>query len=155
MNDFITKPFTPVQLKQVLVKYGKAAQSLKSEVLPFKYSESLDHEGLVELYGQDVEFAFSMFGTFLSKIEEDIMALKGLVGNKDLTSVKLQAHKMKPSFQLVGLNSFSQKMKELEEHAESGDYDKVETATTNLFAELDLAIEKVKAEHQRLAVIVN
>jgi PAS domain S-box-containing protein len=151
MNDFVSKPFTPDQLKLVLSTYGDIGEFDKSGKLTFEYCKSLDQNGLKELYGNDAEFAFSMFDNFLNQIDNEIHILHQLLEDGDLKGVKHQAHKMKPSFQLVGLSAITDMMKEIEELANLGDAEKVCNAGKIFYSELDVAVQNVAAERERLA----
>ncbi len=119
MKDFLSKPFTPPQLSAVLNRY----LSVKTVPAPkvsghFRFSNNLDTSALNEIYGDDIEYAYDMFTLFLDQCSAEFTTLENLVDAKSSIQVKRQAHKMKPTYRMVGLSHLCQILAEIEQTAE-------------------------------------
>jgi PAS domain S-box-containing protein len=105
MNDFLTKPFAPTQLKQLLIKYAPSAiDNLNGEVEhTFKFNEQLDSSFLDIFYEDDMNHAHEMFDTFLNDVLPDFPMLQNLFDAEKWEDVQKLSHKLKPTVAMVGL----------------------------------------------------
>ncbi|WP_338876591.1 PAS domain S-box protein [Spirosoma sp. SC4-14] len=113
MNDFLTKPFEPDQLMDILQRYAPVSVPNSPEI-------QIDQAALMELYGGDPDYVAEMIGTFLTDIVPDIQLLPSLLDQKNSDELARMIHKLKPTFSMVGLPGLQNKMIELEEAVKQG-----------------------------------
>lgn len=108
MTDFLPKPFTPEQLKKIIVKYHSSSISHTDErSIPFL-------ELLSQFYGNDPAYAYEMFDLFLKNISQEINHLKAIRLEKNIDELKRHLHKIKPGFLMVGLKNLHHRLDQLE-----------------------------------------
>lgn len=167
MAGFISKPFAPKQLYDVLLTYvekgaisevlhamdlsdsvddGSEAQGLDNE---FFFQEEIDLDYLNEAYGDDLEYAKEMFVVFLSIIDEAMEALHQVVENRETEKIRQQAHKIKPTFTMIGLSSITQAMSQIEKAALEGDHQKTKSLSLQVSNYLKKMLPKVEAQMQK------
>jgi PAS domain S-box-containing protein len=113
MNDFLTKPFEPAQLRDLLQRYAPAELQADAENV-------IDRERLTLLYGTDTAYAAEMFSTFLTDIIPEINELPTLCLEQNRTLLSRKIHKLKPTFGMVGLSILEEKMVQLEKIIKQG-----------------------------------
>ncbi len=150
MDDFLPKPFAPSQLVSMLKKYAKTEEQTKEEVkeesVEMEDSEEnvLDYARLEELYEDDVEYQIDMFETFLNDVLPDFYKIRTLLDQGVHEEVGKLAHKLKPTFGMVGLTDVESKMIEFEKMAKLGSIpkelldDKLEVITSILTKKLPI-----------------
>ncbi|RYC68076.1 MULTISPECIES: PAS domain-containing hybrid sensor histidine kinase/response regulator [Spirosoma] len=123
MNDFLTKPFEPSQLLNILERYAPTAAS---EAAPRKSDPSvkpkptlpaddvLDRQRLFELYGSDKEHAAEMFATFLDDVVPELLQLPDLCTDQNWSMLASMAHKLKPTLGMVGLSRLEDELRQIE-----------------------------------------
>jgi PAS domain S-box-containing protein len=120
MNGVLTKPFTPDQLKRTLNKYlNKEIEKNKENADNNKMKEELidnqiNQSSLNDYFGNDVDFKKVVFETFIEEIEPQIEEFKVLLEEKKWSEIGGLAHKMKPSFSMVGLQNTELLLKSIE-----------------------------------------
>ncbi|MDA0882856.1 MAG: response regulator [Bacteroidetes bacterium] len=167
MAGFISKPFAPKQLYDVLLDYvekGAITAALRAQNLKekntstsnlehgsavFDFQEEIDLEYLNEAYGEDLEYAKEMFVVFLSIIDEAMEALYQVVENQETEKIKQQAHKIKPTFTMIGLSSITQAMSQIEKAALDGDHQKTKSMYVQISEYLKKMLPLVEAQMQR------
>jgi response regulator RpfG family c-di-GMP phosphodiesterase len=140
MTDFLSKPFTPDQLHEIIDKY---LNSTESEILSekhFTFSDNLDFEYLKNTYGNDAEYALDMFETYIDIIENDLLHIKDSIKTDNRTTLKNQLHRIKPSFTMVGVSEVSKIIETFEPTLESLSKSKLDL----WFSELDTLIRSKK-----------
>ena len=124
MSDFLTKPFTPIQLLKVIGKYNEEEERnilenpLSAE--DFSFNKVLDIEYLEEFYEGDFEHAIDMFEIFLEHSLVEFQQLQALLEEKNREAFRKLVHKLKPAMSMVGLTSLTEKMQRLEKETEQG-----------------------------------
>lgn len=114
MNDFIAKPFTSNQLYSAIAKYLNP-ENLVEPFSSYKFNSQLDHSFLLEIYGDDLSYAYTMFDIFISSIDTEFKTLQNCINTEDMEMIKKQIHKMKPTFSMVGLTDLFNRMQQLED----------------------------------------
>lgn len=118
MNDLLTKPFTPTQLVDVIIKYASnhlvPTVNQKSKNTPNIFVE-LDNNVLLATYGGDADFQAIVFQSFLEEIDQQVDALTAAYNAKNWEEVGKVAHQIKPTFGMVGLPDYLEKMKLIEQ----------------------------------------
>jgi PAS domain S-box-containing protein len=129
MNDYLSKPFKPAQLFEKLQSFGQRVankdhytegvdnNSGDEEETLFSYNKRLDKNLLKDLYGDDLDYAREMFDTFLNKSLPEVALLKRQLTTENWTELGRLAHKLKPSFGMVGLGDMEEKMQCIEDMA--------------------------------------
>ena len=152
MNDYMTKPFTPHELKSVLSKYLNSEateESINSGIVTDETS-LLNQETLAMFYQGDEEYAFDMFVLFLRQYDEQIELLRGLLKSNDYKGAKKIVHRMKPTFSMVGAPEIQEVFKILEDKLRFND----SIGITNLWKKSEALLEKylpaINQEYNRL-----
>ena len=129
MNAYISKPFEPDQLYDVLIKVlkiddktNKSTTENETSVTGAFDEEVLERADLSYIFSicdGDKAFMTEMVTTFVRDTPELLKNLGDLIENKEWLQAARIAHKMKPSMQFVGLNHCMALLKETEEVAKS------------------------------------
>ncbi|NND06001.1 MAG: PAS domain S-box protein [Saprospiraceae bacterium] len=117
MSDFLTKPFKPYQLQEVIQKYDLGKAPTKDNEKDFQFNNILDVDFLKEVYDDDIEYAADIFDIFLNHSLQDIAQLSIYIENEDWDPLGDLAHKIKPTFSMVGLTNLETKMLQIEKSA--------------------------------------
>ncbi len=119
MNDFITKPFAPNNLLNVIQRYLENAKTRVEQIaIPQNHSSSmLDYARLKQLYGDDKEYAADMIQTFLDDVLPDFVVMDQFINQKDLDNLAQLTHKLKPTLGMVGLSEMEILMNEIDRKA--------------------------------------
>ncbi len=167
MSGFISKPFAPNQLYEVLKSYRERVQtranssaskrddgctvpqhmikpSLEREPQELHFQEEIDLDYLEEAYGDDLEYAKEMFSVFLSIVDESMETLMNAVDQTDFDKIKQQAHKIKPTFTMIGLSSITQAMSALESAAIDGEEEQCQRIYNKIAEHLKRMLPKVE-----------
>lgn len=104
MDHYMTKPFTPQELKSTLAKYLNPKRENKGQTrVSFITGESvLNIETLNMFYDGDKQYALEMFELFMDQYEEQIEFLRASLKSKSYADAQKVVHKMKPTFSMVG-----------------------------------------------------
>lgn len=81
---------------------------------PFALPPQLDADAFWSSYAGDLEYAYDMLHLFLENIDADVQAFRQAFQAEDWEELARLAHKMKPSFQMVGLTELSQLLEKTE-----------------------------------------
>lgn len=110
MEGFISKPFHPNEIKQVLSEISGQKQNASSNTLmnnsmdidTFAFDESFDHDSLQMYYDGDVPYTLEMFEIFVEQLEQSLPPMRESILNGDREQVRHFVHKLKPTFTMVG-----------------------------------------------------
>ncbi|MBL7815569.1 MAG: response regulator [Saprospiraceae bacterium] len=159
-SDYLSKPFRPNQLFEKIEKYCKSISYEEvvdnddhTEGVKFAYHERLNHELLTELYGDDWGYAADMFETFLTHTPAEWGQLVAAFHAKNWQEVGRLAHKIKPTFGMVGLSDIEKILLTLEQNAKNQPVD--DARVTQLFEaveqELPLIMTIVGADFEKIS----
>lgn len=150
MTDFLSKPFTPDQLAEIISKYSESELMPIEEKGTFNFNENLDAEHLQSVYGNDLSHVQSMFEVFLSIIDNEmnILVNHSQVGTKE--QVRQQAHKMKPTFSMVGITHLSKKMEDLEDQVLGMEKSEIEKAVSDIISTLAVFIPILETDLEKI-----
>jgi len=146
MTDFLSKPFTQDQLSQMLSKYLPVYSDHHIDREHFEYNSNLDGEYLREAYGEDLEYAEEMFRLFLREYPAEISHLMRCHRRENISDLAGQVHKMKPTFQMVGLTDITKRFQEFENQLKGEFSTSALSELTNLVDELPQRISVVEEE---------
>lgn len=151
MNDFITKPFAPNTLLNTIQAYLKTAKILAMTSSHHTFNSLLDQERLVELYGEDKEYAADMFQTFLNEVIPDFKQFDQLIEQEDWTALGAHAHKLKPTLGMVGLSKLEEQMHKIEKLAKTKrNIDTLQSQWKDFWLNLEQILPVLKEELQKL-----
>jgi PAS domain S-box-containing protein len=120
INDFVSKPYTPIQLQTAIGRFLKNTQNkVVYEPVPdkngnFVFNEMLSRKHLHELLGDDFEYAKVLFEIFESTIVPQIDDVKILFDQNEPLAFSKLIHKIKPTFSMVGIPGFDELLNRLE-----------------------------------------
>lgn len=86
-------------------------------VTKFKFSSALDQSILEHLYGDDLHYAASIFEIFIEYSLPDFRHLQVAAENSAWEEIRQLAHKLKPTFPMVGLTNLEEKLQVIEQNA--------------------------------------
>ncbi len=122
MSDFLSKPFNPKQLSETLLNQFKleAKEEVKSDSSnQFAFNPKLDVDYLIEQYGDDLQYGMEMMEVFLESVQLEFEVMKTSVSIDDFKTFAKSAHKIKPTFTMVGLSQFSTLFAQIEKEAKA------------------------------------
>lgn len=114
MSDFLSKPFTPNQLFDVISKFLGKKNTVPISKKEFAFSTQLDTDYLYKIYGTDSNYAQDMIETFLEIIDDEMLVLKDSLVQSDKKDLIKKLHKIKPTFAMVGLNKIALNIENVE-----------------------------------------
>lgn len=150
MTDFLSKPFTPDQLSSLLEKYISDQIAQGEDLDTSTYSDSLDKKFLIEAYGDDLDYAEEIFELFLSEYPKEMHQLITFIRDKNMKDLTHHVHKMKPTFQMVGLTTVSRRFQEIEDRLNAVPSPEILKELSTLIDDLPRSISIVKEELERL-----
>lgn len=121
MSDFLTKPFHPGSLHEVISKYitlNQRTVSLIEKTDPLRASTSpIDQDELQKLYGDDVDYKRTSFQMFIDTSHDAMDKLSKMIQQGDYLQIASVAHRIKPNFGLVGLIQCMEQIADIENMA--------------------------------------
>lgn len=127
MDDYISKPFDPLDLKQKIVSLSKkqitnieneviaATEQIETVASPKQRLTNLDY--LKELSENNESFFRDFINLFLTNTPETLNDLQNHLACKNWEGVRQAAHKMKPSLNYLGLKEGQKLAATIEEYA--------------------------------------
>jgi len=137
MNGHITKPFTPNQLLEGIKTFVDGGVdtpdslnlkkteeglplelpmevSIEDDETEFVFVEALDNEYLQEFYEGDMDYMIDMFESFFESTVPDIPSLKKHAEAEEWVKLSRLAHKIAPTFSIVGLTELEPLFRKIE-----------------------------------------
>ncbi len=121
MNDYLPKPFTPDDLYRKLFTELKITPREKTRKKPSEATTkpyNLDY--LRSVSGNNEEFIREMILTFTESIPSQLVEMKNALLLEDWAQLARNAHQIKPSFTLMGLNALRSSIVFIEENSKYG-----------------------------------
>lgn len=143
MDEFISKPFSPDTLFSLMDQLAGKESDKKSSTL------TIDQDYITAYYGEDVEYKLDMFNTFLESTPFELEKLIRLAAEGDLDKLSQVAHKIKPTFTMVGFPQLTNLMKEIEQSARNKE-ESVREIVQVKYSVLKDAVEMIKKEVSEL-----
>ncbi len=138
VNDCLAKPYTPEELKAVILKH-LGVPGHPAEDVPFEMDKPIiDLSYLEKISGNDPIFIEEMVRSFINESPKDLRNMERAHAQKEWKSISELAHKMKPSLTFMGMNQTMELLNELRDAAREQDEDQ----TLKLMQKLDGAINK-------------
>jgi signal transduction histidine kinase/DNA-binding response OmpR family regulator len=151
MNDYISKPFKTGELQQLIkklivevtnqsnLKEGQTMQSTTSD-------RFTDMHFLRELSDDNEQFYKDFLIMFLTNTPIAINAIKNAFVNDDWENLKLAAHKVKPSFNYVGLKELNALAAKIESQAKEKNPENIPAMITRIEEVMAYAIKELESE---------
>jgi PAS domain S-box-containing protein len=114
MNQHLAKPFTPDQLQEVFRQFFPGFSPAVLTNLP----TALNREEMEELYENDRVYMREIFEIFVDTTPAELAQMRQTLQTEDWKALAARAHKIKPSFQMVGLGYLGTKAEALEQMAQ-------------------------------------
>jgi len=124
MDKFLFKPFRPEELAKILNDYSTKAMEANGgerKKTGFTFNPKLDVETLENQYDQDYSYYLDMMDIFIKNIPNELSILKEAGEKKDLNTIASVAHKIKPSFTMMGLKYEFGRLHEIELEAKKNE----------------------------------
>lgn len=161
VNELLTKPYTPDQLLAILLKYlvedeeeegfqPITASQSEEQASVFKFDEQLDTAYLQKLYSGNFSYAMSLFEVFIECMEKDWQEIQRAIKDKDFTTLKNLAHKVKPNFSMVGLTWVTNMMQDAYNELKQEDHEKALAKIDEIREEMDRFMPLIKKELSRM-----
>jgi len=162
MDDYISKPFDPLDLKQKIVALSKKSLGVTCEVEPIVDEKApaaaptqkltnLDY--LRELSDNNESFFKDFISLFLNNTPETMAELEKQLSGKNWEGVRQAAHKMKPSLNYLGLKEAQGLAASVEEYAlKKENLEKIEGMVTRLKEICNAAYSELEQELKSLPI---
>jgi PAS domain S-box-containing protein len=124
MNDYLSKPFTPDDLYQMLFEKLKIIPTLT--VVKSKVTKLYDLNYLKNISGDNQEFIKEMLQTFTQSIPVSLKEMEDALNLSDLVKLSRVTHQIKPSMTLLGLNQLKETAVHIEELSKSNNGSTIE-----------------------------
>ncbi len=156
MNDYLSKPFDPEDLKaKINALTGIAQQAITAEPLTENFAEVATEEApritnldyVRELSEDNDEFFREFLELFINTTPETLENLNRSIKASDWEGVRQAAHKMKPSLNYLGMTTTRETAVKVEEYAkEKKNVEEIPQMIEQLNADCEKAITEIKAE---------
>jgi PAS domain S-box-containing protein len=164
MNDYLSKPFTPDQIVEKIQKYCSSdkKENPKTEENGsdteggafFRFNKRLDAKLLEELYFNDWDYVREMFKIFIENTVPEYSTLQNAFIAENWEEVRRLAHKIKPTFSMVGLSDIEAHMLELEHSAKNRvPHEALVEIFNKIERELPQGIAAVESDFNKLRLI--
>ncbi len=117
MNDYLSKPFQPEALYQIIAKHVKKKKIEEAKRL-LELEKVTDLTYLKNICDGDKDFMKEMITTFLDNTPTALTEMKANSEKNNCLAVSQLAHKIKPSIAFMGIEQGKELIKELENNSE-------------------------------------
>ncbi len=144
MNSYISKPFMPDDLYNLMLSYFNPAEHTNGADAKTKLT---DLASLRKMSNNDESFVQEMIKTFIEKTPDLLNELSSASKEKNWPQVGSLAHKLKPNLSFMGINTLKDLILEIEQKGKSEtDTAKIPPLVDQLIQSVTVAIEELK-EH--------
>jgi signal transduction histidine kinase/CheY-like chemotaxis protein len=162
ITDILTKPYTPDQLLQILNKYLNEDETAlpmdeEEDINGYEFHEELNTKYLRALYENNIAYAADLFEIFIKTIRGEVRKLENFVHKKDLENLKIQVHKLKPNFAMVGLTWVSDKMQDMEDvlkDEQEATIPRIESLYAEIAADMNRYFPIIEEEFSRMLLFM-
>jgi HPt (histidine-containing phosphotransfer) domain-containing protein len=121
VNDYLPKPFTPDDLYRKLFTELKVKPREKTRKKPSTIGTKMYNlDYLRSVSGNNEEFIREMIVTFTQSIPGQLLDMEKALAEEDWQRLARNAHQIKPSLTLMGLNSLRSNIVFIEENSKYG-----------------------------------
>lgn len=119
MNDYLSKPFTPEDLYQMLFEKLKIVPVTASAIKAPSINKQYNLTYLKNMSGNNQEFLKEMLQTFVQSIPNSLKEMEDALSLSDFIQVARVAHQIKPSMTLLGIDHLKESCIRIESLAKS------------------------------------
>lgn len=148
MNQHLAKPFTPEQLLEV---FRQCFPDFSPALIISSPTIAINHHDLAELYEGDKQYMREIFEIFVQSIPFELAEMRSLLEKGAWKEFAGKAHKIKPSFKMVGLGTLSTHAEQLERAKKESDPLDLMRDFASFEAEVIQALKLVQAELDTLS----
>ncbi|MBK9145066.1 MAG: response regulator [Candidatus Melainabacteria bacterium] len=134
MDDYITKPFDPAELAEIVRKWSPDAKA-EPKAVPGNDSPALDREQLMSRFGP--EKSAKLVEVFITDTSKRMHNLKTFVDTLDFDNLARQAHAIKGASSMIYATSLSERARDLEAAAREKDEDRLRLVFASMQEEFD------------------
>lgn len=117
----------------------------------FTFHPEIDKETILTYLGDDIEYIKSIFELFLEQIPKELESIKSLSENGSWEEAGKVAHKIKPTFIMVGFPKYESILKEFELNAKSlTEQEKLNAMLAELTVSVTHAVAIVSEDFSRI-----
>jgi CheY-like chemotaxis protein/HPt (histidine-containing phosphotransfer) domain-containing protein len=152
MDDYLSKPFKPDELKATITRQ----LGIQEESKPAKKVDPVNAEDkftnlsyLKEISDNDPAFVTEMIRSFIEQSPKDLETIRESMNSEDWEKVADTAHKIKPSITFMGINSIKKTVVDIQNQARNNNKEgidlmvkKLEEVTGKAILELKLELEQ-------------
>ena len=119
--------------------------------MAFAFDSKLDKAFLESLYGDDFEYAQTVFEGFLADTKNEFEGIKNDYRQNALKNMRQKLHKIKPTFSFVGLPALTEKTETVIVACDaSSDTREIEGDCSSLFKEIEDSFVLIENELMRM-----
>ena len=162
INDFVTKPYSPIQLQAAIEKFiGQPEQNDSDSIEEnaetfFEFDPFFDSTYLNDLIAGDYSHALILFDIFEKTVPSQIEEAKKTIENLDISLFAKVIHKIKPAFTMVGIAGFEPLLRQMELDAIEGKENAlIEEQFNEFLRKADEAIPMLVKEKIRLSAFIH
>ncbi|MBK9638778.1 MAG: Hpt domain-containing protein, partial [Bacteroidetes bacterium] len=171
MNDYISKPFKPEELKKKIVELTNSSHSTDASNIESKneletekslattaenqvesHSVTIDLTFLKEISDNNDDFFVEFIQMFLANTPKSISEIENAIPDQNFEVIRQAAHKAKPSFNYVGLKECSSLAAKIEEMAKKNEnmaiiienINKIKVICNDAYPQLENEIKSIK-----------
>lgn len=149
MNDYISKPFNPDDLK--LIIYSVIGKRNEEEKNPVPVSKVTDLNYLREMADGSEDFIREFISLFLQNAPIGLNEIDEGIKNSDWEKVRQASHKLKPSLSYVGMKEMNAKATRMEEYAKTKtNLELIPSLAEEIRSACELAFTELEKEIQTL-----
>jgi PAS domain S-box-containing protein len=147
VNDYLSKPYTPEELKAVILKHINSAQESPVEDDDTRGEPVINLSYLEKISGNDPVFIKEMIRSFISESPKDLKNMRNAYRMEDWRNVRELAHKIKPSLTFMGMKKTIELLNALRDAARTKDRDVAIRLIDRLDVTINRAINDLQSDH--------
>lgn len=143
MNDYVPKPYTPQELKEVIARH-LLVSAAAVEV-------AIDLSRLEQFTGGDPSFTIQLMSVFLEQVPQSVEAIEKLLPGKQWQEIFPVAHKIKSSFAVFGLEDLRSCIEKIEMYSRDEVHlEEIPLLFSNYKQRCEKAVTSLKGELNKL-----
>lgn len=150
ITDLLGKPFTPDALFAKILPYLSVSTTKAEPQIEFVFNSEIDATYLTEAYGGDYSHTLEMMELFIDVIPSGLAKLRSAISSSNFSKIRDEAHRIKPTFTMVGLSSISVLAGKIESFARTKEREQIEEVFQSFEEEIALKTPLVLEEIKRL-----
>jgi PAS domain S-box-containing protein len=151
MNDYISKPFNEYELlRKICSLLNIEVQVIKEDQINDQDEKEInlgyDLSSVKSMAGGNKDFVSKMIITFINQTNSSFNDIRSAIKAQNYDSVYKNFHKIKPSFELLGITKLFQQILEIEQAIKANNFDYVDKSVEPFIVKTNKVIEMLKLE---------